>query len=54
MTTPQMMGFSVPMRAGPAPCMFLDPPAGLEGKLPAFDIKIDADSLQVVENYQDD
>ena len=52
------MGVPAPLRAGPAPRMQLDE-TNLnlnypEAKIPVVDIQGDADSLQVVENYQDE
>ena len=53
--TPPMMGFSTPLRAGPAPRMELHEESVSEEKLPVVHTYGDADySLRVVENYQDD
>ena len=50
-----MMGFSTPLRAGPAPRMELHEESVSEEKLPVVHTYGDADySLRVVENYQDD
>ena len=48
---PPVMAVPAPLRAGHAPQMGL---REKEGKLPEVDIKGDADSLKVVENYLDD
>ena len=55
---PSVMGVPAPLRAGPAPRMQLDE-TNLnlnypEAKIPLVEIQGDADSLQVVENYQDE
>ena len=47
-----MMRFTAPMRAGPAPQMHLDSiDSVLKAKLPVVDIKGNAESLRVVENF---
>ena len=48
------MGVPAPLRAGPAPRMELHEESISEAKLPMVDIDGDADSLRMLENYQDD
>ena len=51
---PPITAFKVPFRAGPAPLMKLWQESSEEdNKVPEVDIKGDADSLKMLENYQD-